>query len=299
LARKIYRRLIILLAAAVVVSGCGGSKKAGLDAPFAYDSSKSFDLKTKRTIKEGKVEIRDITFQGPSGETIPAYLVVPPGKGRHPAVIYAHGSRGSRQDLVASAAGLGERGAVAISLEMNYSATRGTGTLPSGLAGVKTATNNDIQSVVEVRRTVDLLRSLPYVDKNRIAYVGWSAGARTGAILSGVEHRIKAYDLLAGGAAPVSFYLQRAPKSMRKDLEAQLTKTDPLRYVSHAAPSALLFQDGRNDEVVPRNALVSLAGMGSSPKELHFYSSGHVPSTAAWAYSAKWLSRQLGLTRKA
>jgi fermentation-respiration switch protein FrsA (DUF1100 family) len=127
--------------------------------------------------------------------------------------------------------------------------------------------------------------------------VGWSAGARTGAILAGVEHRIKAYDLLAGGAAPVSFYLQRAPKAMRGDLKGLLTKTDPLRYVPHAAPSALLFQDGRHDEVVPHGALVKLAGAASDPKELRWYDSGHVPSTNAWKYSAQWLSRRLGLRR--
>ena len=161
---------------------------------------------------------------------------------------------------------------------------------------MKTATKNEIESVVEVRRAVDLLRSLPYVDKTRLGFVGWSSGARTGAVLAGVEHRIKAFDLLAGGAAPVSFYLQRAPKDIRGELEGQLIKTDPLRYISHAAPSALFFQDGRNDDVVPRGALVRLAGAGSEPKELRFYDSKHVPNSKAWADSRRWLDDHLGLT---
>jgi dienelactone hydrolase len=302
---QIYRRLILTSVAVAALAGCGGGgsksdEQPSIDAPFAYDASKPLELHTGQTTRVGGVEIRDITFKGSAGETVPAYLVVPPGRGPHPAVIYAHGSSGSRRDLLPSAVGVARRGAVTIALDMNYSSTRGRSSpVPKGIDGVKTATSNEIESVVEVRRAVDLLRSLPYVDKTRLGFVGWSAGARTGAILAGVEHRIKAFDLLAGGAAPVSFYLQRAPKDLRAELEAELIKTDPLRYVEHAAPSALLFQDGRHDEIVPRGALVRLAGAGSEPKELRFYDSGHVPATAAWNYSAKWLSRHLGLTSKA
>jgi len=302
---QIYRCLIIALAALAALTACGGGgsksdKQSSLDAPFAYDASKALELHTGQTTRISGVEVRDISFKGSAGETVPAYLVLPPGQGPHPAVIYAHGSSGSRRDLLPSAVGVAKRGAVTIALDMNYSSTRGgSSPVPQGIDGVKTATSNEIESVVEVRRAVDLLRSLPYVDKTQLGFVGWSAGARTGAILAGVEHRIKALDLLAGGAAPVSFYLQRAPKDIRGALEAELIKTDPLRYVGHAAPSALLFQDGRHDEVVPRGALVRLAGAGSEPKELRFYDSGHVPATAAWNYSAKWLSQHLGLRSKA
>ena len=223
---KIYLRSIIALAAVGALAGCGGggshsSAPTSLDAPFAYDSSKALELRTAQTTRVGGVEVRDVSFKGAAGETIPAYLIVPPGKGPYPAVIYAHGSSGSRRDLLPSAVGVAERGAVAIALDMNYSSARGgSNPLPEGLDGVKTATKNEIESVVEVRRTVDLLRSLPYVDKNKLGFVGWSAGARTGAVLAGVEHRIKAFDLLSGGAAPVSFYLEQAPKNIRGELKA-------------------------------------------------------------------------------
>lgn len=302
---RIYLWSIIVLAAVGTLSGCGGggsdsSGPPSLDAPFAYDASKALDLHTGQTSRVGAVEVRDVSFKGSTGKTVPAYLVVPPGKGRHPAVIYAHGSSGSRRDLLPLAVGVAGRGAVTIALEMNYSSARGgSSPTPEGIDGVKKATSNQIESVVEVRRAVDLLSSLPFVDKTRLGFVGWSAGARTGAILAGVEHRIKAYDLLAGGAAPVSFYLQEAPKDLRSELRDELNKTDPLRYIQHAAPSALLFQDGRDDDVVPRGALVRLAGAGSEPKELRFYDSGHVPVTAAWNDSVKWLSQRLGLRGKA
>jgi dienelactone hydrolase len=298
--KQIHRRLVpvLILASAGALTACGGggNSHSSSGATFAYDASKPLDLRTKRTVRESGVAIRDVSFKRASGETIPAYLVLPRGKGRHPAVIYAHGSGGSRRDLLPSAVGLAERGAVALALDMRYSAARSRQSLPQGIDGVKVATDNEIESVVEVRRAVDLLQSLPYVDKHKVGYVGWSAGARTGAITAGVEHRIRFYDLLAGGALPVSNYVAGAPKDSRGEVEDLLGKTDPLHFVAMAAPSSLLFQDGRHDEVVPRKALVGLEHSASKPKQLRWYDSGHVPSQRAWTDSLEWLSQRLGLT---
>ena len=298
--KQIHRRLalVLVLAAAGALSACGGggSSHSSSGATFSYDASKPLALSTKRTVREAGVRIREISFKGAAGETIPAYLVVPRGQGRHPAVIYAHGSGGSRNDLLPSAVGLAQRGAVALVPDMRYSAARSRQSLPQGIDGVRVATDNEIESVVEVRRAVDLLQSLPYVDKHKIGYVGWSAGARTGAITAGVEHRIRFYDLLAGGALPVSSYVATAPKDNRAEVEDLLGKTDPLRFVALAAPSSLLFQDGRHDEVVPRKALVGLEHSASKPKQLRWYDSGHVPSQQAWTDSLEWLSQRLGLT---
>jgi len=290
--------LVLILASAGALTACGGggNSHSSSGPTFAYDASRPLDLRTQRTVREAGVAIRDVSFKGASGETIPAYLVVPRGKGRHPAVIYAHGSGGSRRDLLPSAVGLAEHGAVALALDMRYSAARSRQSLPQGIDGVKVATDNEIESVVEVRRAVDLLDSLPYVDKHKVGYVGWSAGARTGAITAGVEHRIRFYDLLAGGALPVSNYVAESPKDSRAEVKDLLGKTDPLHFVALAAPSSLLFQDGRHDEVVPRKALVGLERSASKPKQLRWYDSGHVPSQRAWTDSLKWLSQRLGLT---
>lgn len=114
-----------------------------------------------------------------------------------------------------------------------------------------------------------------------------------GALISGVEHRIKAYDLIAGGAAPVSDYVEAAPVDLQDELRTLLEKTDPMHFVGLAEPSALLFQDGRQDEIVPQEALKTLAGAGSEPKEVRWYQSGHVPSSKMWADSRNWLAGRL------
>jgi fermentation-respiration switch protein FrsA (DUF1100 family) len=114
-----------------------------------------------------------------------------------------------------------------------------------------------------------------------------------GAIVAGVEHRIKALDLIAGGAVPLEEYLAAAPPEFRDQLEPLLGKSDPLRYVGHASPSALLFQNGRRDEIVPQAALQALAREGSDPKDVRWYDSGHVPSERAWDDSRRWLAEHL------
>ena len=134
------------------------------------------------------------------------------------------------------------------------------------------------------------------MDGDQIGYVGWSAGARIGAIAAGVDHRIRAFDLIAGGAIPVQDYVRLAPPNMRASIGSLLGRTDPLRYVGHAAPSALLFQDGRRDEIVPQAALTALARVGSDPKELRWYETGHEPGAKAWTDSRRWLADQLDLT---
>jgi dienelactone hydrolase len=293
--RKTYRRAALLLAAAALLVGCGGSENgtSALAVPFSYDDSQPLELESQPTqLSSNGIEVRDVSFDGPGDARLDGYLIFPVASGTYPAVVYAHGAGGDRLELLAEASEMARTGAVALTLDMIYTPGRAI-QLPQGMAGVRANSALEVEAVREVRRAVDLLRSLPSVDGERIGYVGWSQGARMGAIVAGVDHRIRAFDLIAGGAAPVAAYLEPAPAELRPELRDILEKTDPLRYVARASPSALLFQLGRKDEVVPEAALKELAGAGSDPKEVRWYDSGHIPSSKAWADSRHWLADRL------
>jgi dienelactone hydrolase len=288
-----------------LVAGCGDSKKKAnpkpkvdLLASYRYDASKPIALETKKTEHRGAIEVRDITFAGPRGERVVGYLVVPPGSGRHPAVIYAHGAGGDRLELLGQAIEMARRGAVTLTFELPYSQGRSI-RLRNGIQGLKEQVGHDILAVQEVRRSVDLLRSLPFVDAKRIGYVGWSAGARIGAVTAGVDHRIGSFDLLAGGAVPLGVYAAVTPKNVRDQVLPILAKTDALFFIRRAAPSALFLQNGRLDQVVASRALRQLAHDASEPKDIRWYQTGHVPGERAWADSRNWLSGRLGLTHQA
>jgi dienelactone hydrolase len=295
--RETYRCAAVVLAAAAVLAGCGDSKgDSGLAKTFSYESSKPLDFKSRTTPLGGQgVEVRDISFAGPAGTRLNGYLASPSSSVKHPGVIYAHGAGGNRSEMLDQAIAMAHRGAVALTLDMSYSPDRAL-PLPAGMAGVRVRAQTEVDAVREIRRSVDLLRSLSFVDGDQLGYVGWSAGARMGAVAAGVEHRIRAFDLIAGGATPVSEYVDLAPEDLRPELESELGKTDPLRYVGHASPSALLFQDGRQDEIVPQPALKLLAKTGSEPKDIRWYDSGHAPTSKAWTDSREWLAEHLGLT---
>jgi dienelactone hydrolase len=293
--RQIYRCAGVALVVAAL-AGCGGGEKSSVPAQFTYDDSKALDAQIRQTsLGTSEVRVDDVSFSGPGDTPLNAYLLTPTGSNeRRPAVIYAHGAGGDRRELLDEALEMAGTGAVALTLDMIYSPKRAT-PLPPGMEGVRENSRREAEGVQEVRRAVDLLQSLDSVDGDEIGYVGWSAGARMGALTSGVEDRIKAFDLIAGGAAPVSEYVSRAPVDLQDELTILLEEIDPLHFVGLAEPSELLFQNGRQDELVPENALKELADAGSEPKDVRWYDAGHTPTEKMWADSRAWLSDHLGL----
>jgi dienelactone hydrolase len=297
LLRQIYRcaGLAFVLA---LLAGCGGGgdDEPSVPAPFRYDSQ-ALDLdRSRTTFSDGDVKVEGVSFTGPADTRLTGYLVTPLGSSAtHPGVIYAHGAGGDRQEMLDEARYMAAKGAVTLTLDMIYSPGRAEALPTSGMEAVRANSDLEVQCVKEVRRAVDLLQSLGSVDGDRIGYVGWSAGARMGALISGIEHRIKAFDLIAGGAEPVSAYVNVAPPDLQDELTTLLEKTDPIHFVGLAKPSALLFQDGQQDEIVPKRALRQLAGAGSEPKEVRWYDTGHTPNEELWADSRDWLAEKLEL----
>jgi predicted esterase len=206
-----------------------------------------------------------------------------------------HGSGGNRLEFVVEATWLAARGVVGLTIDSPDARHPGGVAIPPGVAGLRTMRNTIVQNIVDLRRAVDLLQARADVDPKRIAYVGFSAGANTGAILAGVEHRIRAYALASGGALPPARYAADAPRRLQGPIVRILTPVDALRYVGHAAPSALLFQDGRADRIVPRAALVALARAGSEPKTIRWYGAGHSLDKRAIHDRIRWLAGRLGV----
>jgi uncharacterized protein len=294
--RQIYRCAGLALVVAAL-AGCGSDEKSSVPSQFSYDDSRPLDAQIKPTsFSTNEVRVDDVSFRGPGDTFLNAYLLTPSGsEGRHPAVIYAHGAGGDRQELLGEALQMAGKGTVTLALDMIYSTERAK-ELPEGMEGARANSKLEQEAVKEVRRAVDFLQSRDEVDEDEIGYVGWSQGARMGALTSGIEHRIKAFDLIAGGAAPVSEYVKNAPTDLQDELETLLEKTDPIHFVGLATPSGLLFQDGREDNVVPEAALKALAQAGSQPKDVRWYDAGHVPTAEMWADSRSWLTDHLDLT---
>src|SRR3954452_16578063 len=170
-------------AALVLLRGCG-SRTAHHPDPFSYDRNRQLQAHDASVAVSGpKVAVHVVTFEG--ARHVNAFLVAPRGKGPHPAVLFLHGSGGTREDLLLPAIELATRGAVTMTISQP----------------------NDAQSfrplVVNARRALDLLAGRRDVDRDELGVVGFSLGGQTAAILAGDESRLKVVGILSGRGEPV------------------------------------------------------------------------------------------------
>jgi dienelactone hydrolase len=273
------------LAAAAVAAVAVGS-------PFAYDASRPLAFKDAGRVNSNyPIRIDDVSYTS-RGSRIAAYLAVPPGTSRRAAVVYVHGTGGDRRQLLVPAVWLAGRGAVTISIT-TPSASPPSNTGLSPVRKLEWSRDLAVKDVVAVRRAVDLLLKRRDVDPKRIGYVGWSAGAKTGALLAGSEPRLRVLVLMSGGAVPVSEYVRQAPTGLRADVRRVLGSIDPLRWIARARPGSLFLQDGTKDTVVPHDALVRLSQKAPEHTKVVWYPAGHALDNTAYRDQLAWLTEKL------
>jgi dienelactone hydrolase len=291
------RAVLAIAALAVMLAGCGSATKHAATTaqrgPFDYDAGAALGVQSRQVATGRAGSIQDLSYASPRGGRVPALLVLPARKGKHPAVVLMHGSGGDRRELLGLAATLAARGIVGMTIDSPVARLQ-TRTLPAGVAGVRRRSALLEQEVVDLRRAVDVLRARPEVDPARLGFLGFSAGARSGAILSGVEPRIGSFVLISGGADPVSAYVKGAAPALRKQIVPLLQEVDPLRWIGKARPNTIYFQDGKRDEIVPRRALVALIRAAPKPQRVRWYATGHSPNGPEQAEALAWLGERLG-----
>jgi len=293
-------RLVAVLVLAVVAAGCGTSSHSGASPRvpeargglFSYDASAPLGYVDRGRVstRSSPLAVHDVSFES-GGRRIDGYLVLPPGRRRRPAVVFVHGAGGDRTELLPEAGRLAARDVVTLTITAPSTAVRISATTPAPLLAQTRAIA--ISDVLAVRRAVDLLRSLPVVDPRRIGYLGWSAGARTGALVAAAEPRLRALVLLSAGAAPVSAYAAAAPPSLRPQIRHDLGSVDPIHYLARARPGSVLLEDGRRDAVVPRAALLNLVHAAPPGTTVRWYDAPHALDRAAYRDAFAWLARKL------
>jgi dienelactone hydrolase len=264
---------------------------------FDYDRELSLDLEEASVDHKNGVPVYDISYAGQANGRVPAYLVRPPGTGPFPAVIFVHAAPGSRESFLDESVMLAQQGAVGLLVEAPWARGEAWGRT---LGQPESDRGAFINITIDLRRAVDLLTSRPDVDPKRIGYAGHSFGALFGGVLSGVEERIQAFALLAGTGSFTDIAVMSMPFLQGEALEAYaqaMTRIDPIYYVGRAAPSALLFQFGLQDEAFPREKVEAFAEAGSEPKLVKWYDADHYLNEEARSDRIEWLRTRLGLVR--
>lgn len=213
------------------------------------------NIKETGRVQQPGYTIRNITFQTRPGVYTTANLYVPDGKGPFPAVINMHGhwKDGRMGEMVlataqslamsgyvclnADAWGAGERTTVSGQPEY-HGANLGASLLNTGntLLGMQLTDNI---------RGVDLLCSLPEVDKNKIGATGASGGGNQTMWVSAIDERIKAAVPVVSVGTFESYILNS--NCICELLPDGLTFTEEAGVLALLAPRALKICNAIND----------------------------------------------------
>src|ERR1700730_672321 len=299
-----YRRPFLIGVAVVAVMASlshvpliAQAKDAGKDL-FKYDYSKNFDLKNKAPETRENVVIEDIDYASVQNRhpRIKAYLVRPNGQGPFAGVVFFHWlgeKKSDRTEFLDEAVELARRGTVSLLIQGFFPWTEAP---TEGTADRQKV----IDQTIEVRRAIDLLLLQPDVDANRIGFVGHDYGAMFGAITAGLEHRAKAYVLIAGTGSFADWSLKYWPKTAKNGEQAYREAVSPLApmdFVKAAAPASLLFQFSNKDKYIPHADADSFFQAASEPKTIKWYDTDHQLGTNKVSHDRlDWLSQQLSLS---
>lgn len=279
---------------------------------FDYDAKAPLEVREVGRGRRGGATVIDLSYASPRGGRVPAYLVVPRGRGPFAAVLFGHwmmpGSPlRNRREFLEEAIVLARAGAVSLLID--------TPLVRPGFVEEKdemrrAAQSSEVarQQVIDLRRGVDLLTSRRDVDAGRLAYVGHSFDAHVGAILAGVEKRIGSFVLMAGAYADEEYVFDPDNEEMLKlrrrvgdePLRAYFRDyawDDPVHFIGHSAPAAVFLQFGRQDKPITERMARRYFELFAEPKRIGFYDAGHALDAAARRERVEWLAQRLSLRR--
>jgi dienelactone hydrolase len=264
-------------------------------SPFDYDASIPLDIKIASETERDGVTVVDLSyaahapaFSPMTGGRMLAYLVRPKGNGPFAGILYLH-FPGTRAQYMDEAVRMAQQGAVCLLLQGYFPWL----TVPLGTEADHPLI---VGQVIELRRAVDFLLTQPGVDPARLGFVGFDYGAMYAGILAGIDHRLKAYTLIAG-TPTFAEENELGFLQIHAETYAPLVRDlDPIRFISQAAPAALFFQFGNQDGTLPREQAVAYYEAASQPKNVEWYDDIHdMNNPATVAARLVWLAGQLGL----
>ncbi len=266
---------------------------------FAYDVNAPLNLQKAVESTSNGVEVSGISFNSPDGGRVTGLLFDPVTRSSlRPGIVLMHGMPGNARVMATQAQLLADFGAVVIAIDAPFARRSGP--------AVRFSTEDraeQIQLIKDLQRAVDVLRAQANVDDERLAYLGISYGGAMGALFVGVERRIKAAVLVVGDGGLVSHFtgpedsnfMASLSCATRVDWLGAMTPIEPIRFIPHASPTALLLQNGQLDNLVPEADAQALHAAAPDLTTIRWYAAGHGLNQQALFDRHDWLHEQVGL----
>jgi dienelactone hydrolase len=276
----------------------GAAATAEDRALFSYDASAPLQLqKTFESMNNG-VEVSTISYNSPDGERVNGMMWDPVTRSSlRPGMVLMHGLPGNARVMSGAAQNYAQNGAVVISIDAPWNHRAGP-----ELTFTEQDRFEQIQVIKDLQRAVDVLRSLPNVDDERIAFEGRSWGGATGALFVGIERRLKAAVLVVGHGGQVSHatgpegskLIAGLPCARRVAWIRAMAPIEPIRFIGNANVP-LLLQNARSDEFIPVADAEELHAAAPQPSTIWWYDAGHGLNQQAVSERLSWLQAMIGL----
>jgi dienelactone hydrolase len=283
---------------------------AGSPSPHTYDrgilrfkdtNRMAIAFHAKSVATRDGVRVYDITYASGTKGVVPAYVVVPFGKGPFASVVFAHWAmEGSptrnRTEFLNEAIVLAHAGAISLLPDAPFA--RPGAKEDSNPIGAKSI-SMFYQQVLDLKRGLDVLRARKDIDRTRIGFVGHSYDANAGGVLTGANQGIKTFVLMSGGLSDIegmdAEFCKQVGNAAVDSYIRNYWWLDPALYIPHAAPASVLLQYGNHDPLIDVKSARHYFDMVSEPKEIKFYDAGHALDAAARRDRMEWLVEKLGL----
>jgi dienelactone hydrolase len=261
-----------------------------------YDPKLPFDVKVTESAKvedsgdffgiqrNRRFEKVVFSMQTRKNERMPVILTLPATRtGKVPAIVFLHGigqSKGFVEDICTP---FNEAGFAMACFDQSMQGERkiAGGPLQQAVA----FRQRPWKTINDGRRLIDYLQTHPDIDPDRIYLIGASYGAITGTSLTAFDKRIKAADLVVGGAninvlldAPLITKAVHQPVLhwLGKKIVAFIMKpADPMNWAPGTAGTPVLMQNGSIDTLVSPDAGKELYKYLGEPKEIRWYPCDH------------------------
>ncbi|MFA6449256.1 MAG: acetylxylan esterase [bacterium] len=314
--------IFIFILAAVISSSvfAAAPDKAAADARmlavFNYDAKAPLNERWAALTDGPSYKLYKIVYESANGEKVPALFYEPKeARAPYPCIIMQHGYSGAKED----SKGMGvlqitRAGYAVLAIDAQYHGERRAPGKDIFSTDIPEDAKAMTQTVIDLRRAVDLLKKRKGVDPNRISYIGVSMGAILGSIFAGVETRVKAPVLVVGGGdwkTLVGLSQIGPAKIMRRELEAgnlpsidklaaELSFVEPLNFIWRISPRPVLLMNNKHDRIVPTEANRLLQEKAREPKEIVWLDgipgdpTGHIPPLNEMISKAlEWWGKQL------
>lgn len=261
-------------------------------------------IDSRKTILLDRAIIEDVRFKGCKGKDIEAYLVSPlvSKLEKRPAILYVHWydprvSNSNRDEFLNEAKDMAQQGVVSLLVSTFWS-------VPGGTYKERRWQNdyeNTVDQTQDLLHAINLLRSLTHeVDAKRIAYVGHDYGATFGAIVAGIDTKVKGFALAAGTPHITAWYMYGSASGVPSGTDAEhfLNSFKAINADTMIAKtkSKILLQYALHDDYISQEHAQDMKTAAPKNSVFKTYDTGHAMDLPQVATDRReWLTNLLNL----